>query len=139
MTDLERAKKVFSGERFAVGRVGCVIEEVRPGWARCSLPLEDDHLNSLGRAMGGAVYTLADFAYAVASNFDRDVYVTTSSEIHFLAPATGGKLIAEARQIRCGRRTCLFEITVTDEAGTSVAFVTASGMTVQKRKDSDAP
>lgn len=135
MTDLERARNVFSGDRFAA-KTGCVIEAVRPGWARCSLTLTPDHLNAMGRAMGGALYTLADFAYAVASNFDRDVFVTTSSDIHFLTAVSAGTLTAEARQIRCGRRACLFEITISDEDGRAVACGTSSGMLILKRKGS---
>jgi len=139
MTDLERARKAFSGDRFASELVGCVIEEVRPGYARCSLHLDARHLNALGRPMGGVIYTLADFAYAVASNFDREPFVTMTSEIHYLAPAAGDVLVAEARQIRLGRRTCLFEISVTDGAGTDVAYATESGMLVQNQKGSAAP
>ena len=139
MTDLERARAAFSGDRFASELVGCVIDEVGPGYARCSLRLGAQHLNLLGRPMGGVIYTLADFAYAVASNFGRDTFVTTSSEIHFLAPATGDTLVAEARQIRFGRRTCLFEISVTDGAGTNIAYATESGMLVQNEKGSTVP
>ena len=84
--------------------------------------------------MGGAIFTLADFSFAVASNFDRDVYVATSADVHFLSSAKGTILRAEAREIRCGRRTCLFGVTITDELETQVAYVTVSGMLVQTRR-----
>jgi acyl-CoA thioesterase len=96
--------------------------------------LGPEHLNSLGVPMGGAVFTLADFAFGVASNFDRDVFVSSAADIHFMAPAKGKVLYAEAKQIRCGRRTCLFSVDVTDDVGTAVAYVTVTGMMTQERK-----
>lgn len=133
MTDLERARAVFGRDNFAA-ETGCVIEVAEAGYSRCSLALETRHRNALGAPMGGAIFTLADFAYAVASNFDRDVYVSTSADVHFLSSARGSVLRAEAREIRCGRRTCLFGITVTDELGTQVAYMTIAGMLVQMRR-----
>ena len=133
MTDLERARAVFGKDRFAV-ETGCVIEAAEIGHARCSLTLETRHRNALGAPMGGAVFTLADYAFAVASNFDRDVYVSTSADVHFLAASRGTTLLAEAREIRCGRRTCLFAVTVTDELGTQVAYLTIAGMLVRERR-----
>jgi len=134
MTDLERARAVFMKTPFAAQLTGCGIEDVGPGYARCSLALEPRHMNSLGQPMGGAIFTLADFAFAIASNFDRDVFVSTSADVHFIAAAKGGTLYAEAREIRSGRRTCLFSVEVSDELGTQVAYVTVSGMLVRQRK-----
>lgn len=135
VTDLERARKIFGGNHFPQW-IGCEIDAVAPGYARCSLALRPEHDNALGRVMGGAVYTLADYAYAVASNFDRDVYVTAGSDIRFLRPAVTERLTAEAREIRCGRSSCLFEVEVKDAAGTLVALVTVSGALAMKRKGS---
>jgi acyl-CoA thioesterase len=134
MTDLERARAVFMTTTFATQGAGCVIDAVADGYAKCSMELGAGHLNSLGVPMGGAVFTLADFAFGVASNFDRDVFVSSAADIHFMAPAKGKMLIAEAKQIRCGRRTCLFSVDVADDEGTAVAYVTVTGMMVQERK-----
>ena len=134
MTDLERARAVFMKTPFAAGLTGCEIEDAGQGRAVCSLALGPQHMNALGQPMGGAIFTLADFAFGVASNFDRDVYVSTSADVHFLAAAKGTTLLAEAEEIRCGRRTCLYGVTVTDELGTQVAYITIAGMLVQKRR-----
>lgn len=134
MTDLERARGVFMSTTFATKQAGCVIDGVADGYAKCSMVLGPEHLNSLGVPMGGAVFTLADFAFGVASNFDRDVFVSSAADIHFMAPAKGKVLYAEAKQIRCGRRTCLFSVDVTDDVGTAVAYVTVTGMMTQERK-----
>ena len=134
MTDLERARGIFNKTTFATRQAGCVLEAVGPGYAKCSMAIGPEHMNPLGVPMGGAVFTLADFAFGVASNFDRDVFVSSSAEIHFLAPAKGKTVYAEAKEIRSGRRTCLFSVTVTDELGTDVAYVTVSGMKIRERK-----
>ena len=134
MTDLERARKVFMTTTFATEQAGCVIEAVADGYAKCSMAVTPRHMNSLGVCMGGAIFTLADFAFGIASNFDRDVFVSSAADIHFIAPGTGKILSAEARQVRAGRRTCLFAVTVTDETGAQVAYVTVSGVKTRERK-----
>lgn len=134
MTDLERAKEVFMTTTFATEQTGCVIEAVAEGYAKCSMAVTPKHMNSLGVCMGGAIFTLADFAFGIASNFDRDVFVSSAADIHFINPGTGKKLYAEAKQVRAGRRTCLFAVTVTDETGEQVAYVTVSGVKIRERK-----
>ena len=134
MTDLERARKLFHTTVYATEVTGCVIEEVRPDYTRCTMNIEPKHMNTLGVVMGGAVFTLADFAFGVCANFDKDVFVTSAADSHFLAAAKGRTLIAEAREIRAGRRTCLYSVTVTDDLGTQVAYFTFSGVRTMARK-----
>lgn len=139
MTDLERARKVFHSITFATEVTGCVIEEAGDGYAVCSLALEACHRTAMGGPMGGVVFTLADFAFGVASNFDRDLFVTQEATVHFLASSNGSVLRAEAREIRSGRRTCLFSVTVTDDQGVRVAYLTISGVMIRERKKKADP
>lgn len=134
MTDLERARKVFMKAPFPTELVGCEIEAVASGYARCTLKLRPEHNNALGLPMGGVIFTLADFAFGVASNFDRDVFVSTAADVHFIAPAKGQTLIAEAKEIRCGRRTCLFSVEITDETGSLLSYMTINGHLIRERK-----
>ena len=135
MTDLERARELFQSTVYATEVTGCVIREIRPDYARCTMNIEPKHMNTLGVVMGGAVFTLADFAFGVCANFDKDVYVTASADSHFLAAAKGKTLISEAREVRAGRRTCLYSVTVTDDVGTQVAYFTFSGVRTMVRKE----
>lgn len=134
MTDVERATEIFKTTVYATEVTGVVIDEIRPDYCRCHFDIDARHMNTLGIVMGGAVFTLADFAFGICANFDKDVFVTASADSHFLAPAKGKRLIAEAREIRSGRRTCLFSVTVTDELGTDVAYFTFSGIHAGERK-----
>ena len=82
--------------------------------------------------MGGAIFTLADFTFAVASNFNAQQTVSVTSQINYTGMAKGEKLIAEAKVIKDGRSTCLYEIIITDDKETQVAFVTITGMKLSK-------
>lgn len=126
MTDLEKARAYFAGDRFATEN-GAVIDEVGSDYAICSLKLEPRHKNALGNVMGGAVFMLADYAFAVASNYGKAPTVSATSQITFLKAAKGDVLYAKAQAVRQGRTSCYYEITVTDDLNTLVARVTASG------------
>lgn len=90
---LDEVKKMFEKDRFAT-ESGAVIEEVGDLYAKCSLKLEDWHKNALGAVMGGVSFTLADFAFAVAANWQSPGVVSLSSNIVFLGTARGKILTA---------------------------------------------
>ena len=64
----EKTVKLFENDRFATEN-GAVIEEVEEHYAQCSLKLGSRHRNAMGAVMGGVYFTLADFAFAVAANW----------------------------------------------------------------------
>ena len=126
MTKLEEARAFFAGDRFATEN-GAVIDEIGPDYAVCSMEITPHHLNAAGRVMGGAVFLLADFAFAVASNFGHPADVTTTSQITFLRPSQGKMLYAKSQELRRGRTAVYYETSVTDDTGALIARVTASG------------
>lgn len=126
---LDEVREKFSHDRFATVN-GAVIDEIGEGYAKCSMELNDTHRNALGAVMGGAIFTLADFAFAVASNWNKNPQVSLNASISFLGKAKGQKLIAEAHKIKEGRKTCYYEVTVSDELGNQVAHMTSNGFAV---------
>ena len=128
MTDLEKAREFFRKDIFASETTGIEIEEVGLHYAKCVLNIGDKHKNAYGGVMGGAIFTLADYTFAVSSNFNAPQTVSVSSNISFTGMAKGKKLIAESALIKDGRSTCLYSIEIKDELGTKVAFVTINGM-----------
>ncbi len=132
MTDLEKARDFFAGDLYATETTGIVIDEVGEHYARCSLEISRKHQNAYGGVMGGATFTLADYTFAVASNFNQPQTVSVTSQINFVGMAKGKKLISQAHLIKDGRSTCLYTIEIADELGTKVAFVTISGMKLVK-------
>ena len=67
--DLRRIRETFAKDRFATEN-GAIIEEVREHYARCSIKLTERHFNAAGGVMGGVHFVLADFAFAVATNWN---------------------------------------------------------------------
>ncbi len=125
---LARARTFFSKDRYATETTGICIEKVEKGYAKCSLVLDERHKNATGQVMGGAIFTLADFTFAVATNFDQPVTVTAVSQISFLGTAKGNTLYGESALIKDGKRSCFYRIQITDDLGNPVAEVATNGM-----------
>ncbi|MBR6595920.1 MAG: PaaI family thioesterase [Oscillospiraceae bacterium] len=123
---LEEVRKIFAGDRFATEN-GAVIEEIGDHSATCSLQITDSHRNAMGAVMGGTYFMLADFAFAVAANWEKMGCVSLRSDISFLGAAKGKKLIAKAVCVKDGRTTACYRVDVTDELGNLAATVTATG------------
>lgn len=129
MRTLDEVRNFFEADVYATGTTGIRIEDARPGYARVSLDLDSRHMNAANRVMGAVYYTMADFAFAVANNYDMEkgITVTLSSQINFMGAARGRQLIAEARVIKDGKNTSFYSIDVTDELGTQIAAVSSNG------------
>lgn len=132
MLDLQDYKDFFTKDKFATEAASCEILDAGENYAKCSMKIQPKHINGAGNVMGGAIFTLADFAFAVATNPCTAKTVTTTSQITYLNIAKGTTLFAETKLIKDGRSTCFYEINITDDLGTNVAFVTASGMKISK-------
>ncbi len=126
MKTLEEVRKIFEGDRFATEN-GAVIEEIGDHSATCSLVITDSHRNAMGAVMGGTYFMLADFAFAVAANWENMGCVSLHSDISFLGTAKGEKLIAKAVCVKDGRTTACYRVDVTDEVGNLTATVTVTG------------
>lgn len=129
MKSLQEIREFFQNDAYATATTGIVIEDARPGYARVTLDIDARHINAADRVMGAVYYTMADFAFAVASNYNPEdgITFTLSSQINFLGAAKGRKLIAEARLLKGTRNTSFYTIDVTDELGTQVASVSSNG------------
>ena len=132
MSDLEKAREFFNGDFYATKSTGIIIEEVGDHFARCSFEITRNHQNAYGGVMGGAIFTLADYTFAVSSNFNQPQTVSITSQINFIGMAKGKKLIAESTLLKDGRSTCLYGISIWDELDTKVAYVTVNGMKLSR-------
>lgn len=134
MKSIDEIRETFALDRFAAEAAGIVIEEAGQGCARCTMEIKPVHLNARGTVMGGAIFTLADFAVAVAANGLKDEpdTVTLHAGITFLTAAKGNTLIAEASCVKAGRTTGLYDVVITDELGTLVAKGEMNGFIVNK-------
>ena len=118
----------ISHDRFAMD-AGIRLVSCGDGEAVAEVALEPRHLNAVGTAQGGLIFTLADTAFAAAANAGAPETVSLSTTINFLRPARaeGGKLTAHAVTISRGRSVCCIDVTVTDEQGRAVAKLQCTG------------
>ena len=126
MKPAEETVRLFEKDRFATDN-GAVIDEVDDHYARCSLHIEAKHRNAMGAVMGGVYFTLADFAFAVAANWQEIGTVSLNSEIAYLGAARGVVLSAEAVCVKNGRTTSYYRIEVKDGQGNLAAIVNTTG------------
>ena len=123
---LQEAQEFFKNDRFATDN-GAKIDYLDDEKCICSMELSEIHRNALGGVMGGAIFTVADLAFAVSSNNAHRSTVALDINIQFLSPPKGNKLFAESRCVKSGRTTAIYEIKVTDDTGRDVALFIGTG------------
>lgn len=123
---LEEVKDFFSKDKFATEN-GAVIEAFSDGYARCSIEINENHLNAVGGVQGGVHYMLSDFAFAVATNWKECNTVSLHSDIAYLGAVKGNKIIAEAHRVKDGRTTCYYRVDVKDDLDNMVAVTNITG------------
>ena len=120
-SNLETVRSCLEKDGFAATN-GIVLVEMRLGYAKAQLKIEARHLNGIGIVQGGAIFTLADFAFAAASNSAGQVAVGINTNLSFLKAARSGTLWAEAAEISRSRRISTCTVRVTDDAGELIAL-----------------
>ena len=121
---LTKLKEEYKNDKFATN-AGCVITEASAKRVICEMPISENLLNAHGAVMGGAIFTLADFAFAVASNFEGIPSVAIECNIRYYAPPKGRKLIATCITDKEGRTLGHYTVEVKDDYGSKVAGYTA--------------
>ncbi|MBI4572057.1 MAG: hydroxyphenylacetyl-CoA thioesterase PaaI [candidate division NC10 bacterium] len=111
----------ISQDPFA-GWMGIELQELRPGYSRVAMTLTPQMVNFHGIPHGGAIFSLADAAFAAAGNSHGQAAVALSMTINYLAATSpGARLVAEAQELRKGHRSGFYQIMVRTESGDLVA------------------
>ena len=126
---MDPMKDFFRRDALAA-HLGIELLEVAPGRAVAQLAVRDCHRNSVGLVHGAAMFALADFAFAAASNAHGTVAVALNANICFLRPPAGGTLTASASEVSLGRTVATYAIDVTDDSGRKAAVF--QGMVFRK-------
>jgi len=101
--------------------------ELSPGYAKVSMKLSPEYTNFNGLIFGGIIMSLADQAFAYASNTVITPNVASQFNIHFIASSKiDDELTAECRVIKSGRRVCISEMAVTNQDGKLIARATGT-------------
>ena len=114
---LNQMSKEPFGKKF-----GLRLVDVQEGYAKVEMRFTEDMENMFGMAHGGAIFSLMDAAFEVASNSHGTMAIALNMNINYLAtPAKGAKLTAEAREINKTKRTATYDIRATDDSGKLLA------------------
>lgn len=124
--ELEKVREFFRGDVFAT-EMGAVIDEIDDHYAKCSLVLSEHHKNAAGGVMGGVYFTLADFAFAVASNWQQVGVVGLNIDASFIGVPKSQRIIAEAKLVKDGRTICSYTVEIKDEPGNPIAVFQCVG------------
>lgn len=108
------------------------IISVSPGHARAKMEIHPHHLNAYKIVQGGAIFTLADYAFAAASNAHGTVAVGINVSISYMKAAKEGTLWAEARETSRNPKLATYTVEVKDDAGDLVALF--QGMVYRKKE-----
>lgn len=110
----------FRNDRYAA-LTGVEIMEVKEGYCKAQLKITDKHLNAANVVQGGAIFTLADLAFAVASNSRGQLALAVNVNITFLKGVSGGTLYAIATEFDDPKKLGAYDVSVTNEKGEMVA------------------
>jgi acyl-CoA thioesterase len=113
-SDISKYQQQFDKDQFAKHN-GIQLLEALPGYAKACMEIREFHLNSVGVLHGGALFTLADFTFAVASNAHGRVALAIDAEISFFKAIQSGVLTATAREISLNNKLGTYLIDIFNE------------------------
>ena len=132
---MENIKQILTRDRYAK-HSGIELVSVSPGHAVAQMPIQAHHLNALGSVQGGAIFTLADFAFAAASNAHGKAAVASNVSITYMKAASSGTLRAEARELSVNPKLGSYTVNVTDEHDNLIAVF--QGLVYRKEQTLEA-
>ncbi|MCQ2196177.1 MAG: hotdog fold thioesterase [Bacteroidaceae bacterium] len=125
--------KLNQGDRFASG-IGAQLKEIREGYARAELTVQERHLNGAGVCQGGVMYTLADLAFAAVANSRGILSLGISNTITMLKSAQQGDVLtAECTEVLNHHRLPYCDIRITNQNGDIMATMT--GLAYRTKRD----
>lgn len=103
--------------------LGIELVELKPGYSKTRVKVTEDMLNFHGVAHGGLILSLADAAFAAASNSHNKVAVALNININYRRPVRAGEVLeAEAIEESLGKTTGLYRMIVRNSQGELVAL-----------------
>lgn len=122
---------IEAGDAFAK-HCGIQLLEAGEGYAKARMTVRPFHLNGAGTVHGGAIFTLADFVFAVASNSRGQLALAAHSSVAFLHAAYEGVLYAESRELSVNCHLSVYGVSITDEHGKGIADLQGTAFRKEK-------
>jgi len=129
---MDKIKEFFSKNDLFARHNNIELLEAGEGRALASMKIEPYHFNGAGTVHGGAIFTLADFAFAVASNSHGKLAMGINTSVNFVKAAVRGTLYAEATEQSLNSKLASYSVMITDDDKETVAIF--QGMVYRKKE-----
>ena len=129
---MKKIKGFFGAEDKFARHAGIELIDLGVGWAKVQMKIELFHLNAAKTVHGGAMFTLADFAFAVASNSHGNLAMGINTSMSFVKAVFAGTLYAEAKEQSRNAKLASYSVMITDDSGDTVAIF--QGMVYRKKE-----
>lgn len=130
LLETEIIKEFFKGDKLA-NYLGIELTSASKGKAIAKMMVKEEHLNSIGTVHGGAIFTLADFAFAVAANSHGRVTVAINANISFMKAVTHGILTAVSSEVSLNPKIGSYTVNICNDEGELIAIF--QGLAYRKR------
>lgn len=132
MRTLQEVRDFMYKDIYAVETTGITIEDIdEEGCVHLRMDIDEHHYNGIGRVMGGAIFTLADFAVASTVYANEILSTAIGGSIEFLSAGQGSYLTCKGYLDRAGRSICFGGADVFDENGTLIAKMRSQGFRLE--------
>lgn len=122
---IKKLEQILKNDRFALHNHIRIVS-IGIGTAMAEMDVSERHLNGVNIIQGGALFTLADFAFAAASNSHGRIAVATNASITFFKGISSGKLTAYAKELNSGKTLAHYSVDILDQQGNKIAYFTAA-------------
>lgn len=138
MIPTEELKTYFKNDKFAE-HLGIEILDASPGRAKARMKIEAHHLNALDIVHGGAIFALADLAFAVASNTHGKISVAINVSISYIKACKSPVIYADAQEISKNHKLGTYRIDITDNNNEIIAVFMGTGYRKQAHLQVNLP
>ncbi|WP_456330314.1 hydroxyphenylacetyl-CoA thioesterase PaaI [Archaeoglobus sp.] len=113
--------------------LGASIVDMKEGYAKVEMVVKEEHLNAAKVCHGGILFSLADLAFALASNSHGKLALAIEVSITYMkATFEGEKLIAEAKEVNLGNRTATYLMEVRNSKDELIALAKGTVYRIDK-------
>jgi acyl-CoA thioesterase len=119
---MDKIKKFFDKHDQYAKHSGIELLEVKKGYAKSKMDIHKHHLNGANTFHGGAIFTLADFTFAAASNSHGRFAMSINASISYIKAVSEGVLFAEAREVALNYKLATYLVEITNEKKDVIAM-----------------
>lgn len=128
----EATCEVMCEDDRATRALGAQVVAIGPGSATLRMEVREDMLNAHDLCHGGLLATLADSAFAYASNSYNELTLASGFDINLISAARRGDVLtATASEMSKSGRTGVYDVMVVNQHGEPVAALRGRSYTVK--------